>query len=87
MTYQEYNGKLHFGMDVWTSPNHKAIVAFLVYLANNGRLLSMVLDIVEVARVSSIGINSHLTLISKWLVSHRRKSCRGILGCPGGIWD
>ena len=75
MTYQEYDGKLHFGMDVWTLPNHKAFVVFLVHLANNGKPLSMALNIVEVARVSSIGINSHLTLISKWLVSHRRKSC------------
>lgn len=49
---QEYNGKLNFTTDAWSSPNHRAFVAFCVHLEHKGKLLSMPLDIVEVATVS-----------------------------------
>lgn len=53
---QEYDGKLSFATDAWTSPNHKAYVAVTAHLENDGVPLSMLLDIVEVARSHS-GIN------------------------------
>ncbi|KAI6024542.1 hypothetical protein EDC04DRAFT_2573899 [Pisolithus marmoratus] len=49
---QAYDGALNFGTDAWTSPNHKAFIAFSVHLAKEGKPLSMVLNIIEVAKVS-----------------------------------
>ncbi|KAF8325140.1 hypothetical protein F5887DRAFT_823745, partial [Amanita rubescens] len=46
---QKYEGRLSFATDAWTSPNHRAYVAITVHLVHNGRPLSMVLDIVQVA--------------------------------------
>jgi hypothetical protein len=53
---QEYKGKLNFATDAWTSPNHKAYVAVTVHLERDRKPLSMLLDIVEVAKSHS-GIN------------------------------
>ena len=50
-SWQEYNGELSFATDAWTSPNHKSFVAITVHLAHEGKLLAMVLDIVEVVKV------------------------------------
>ena len=38
-------------MDAWTSPNHRAFVALMVHLEQNGKPLGIVLDIIEVAKV------------------------------------
>lgn len=46
---QDYDGQLNFTMDAWTSPNHKALVAFAVHLQHEGEPLSFLLDVVEVA--------------------------------------
>jgi hypothetical protein len=43
-------------MDAWTSPNHKAYVAVSVHFEKDGVPVSMLLDIVEVARSHS-GLN------------------------------
>jgi hypothetical protein len=45
---QEYEGQLNFATDGWTSPNHKAFVAFTVHFVHEGRPISMLLDLVEV---------------------------------------
>jgi hypothetical protein len=50
---QEHNGALNFATDSWTSPNHKAYVAVTVHFENAGVPISMLLDIVEVARSHS----------------------------------
>ena len=52
-TYQEYSRKMSFTMDAWTSPNHKAFIAFSVHLEHEGKPLTILLDILEVAKVSS----------------------------------
>jgi hypothetical protein len=39
-------------MDAWTSPNHRAFVAWTVHLHHEGNLLAFVLDIIEVPEVS-----------------------------------
>ncbi len=36
-------------MDAWTSPNHKALIAFAVHFHHEGTPLSFILDVVEVA--------------------------------------
>ena len=51
---QDYDGELNFATDCWTSPNHKAMVAFSVYL--DGQPLRMTLDVVELA-TSHSGLN------------------------------
>ena len=54
--HQEYNGKLNFATDAWTSPNHKAYVAITVHFEHNGEAMAMLLDLVEVPR-SHTGAN------------------------------
>lgn len=53
---KEHDGALHFATDAWTSPNHKAFIAVTVHLENKGIPLSMILDIVELAKLHS-GVN------------------------------
>jgi hypothetical protein len=54
LTYlQEHQGALNFATDAWTSPNHKAFVVVTVHFENNGVLICMLLDIVEVAKSHS----------------------------------
>lgn len=48
---QEHPGRVHFATDAWTSPNHRAFVAWTVHLHHNGHVLAFVLDIVEVPEV------------------------------------
>ena len=47
---------MSFATDAWTSPNHKAYVAVTVHFKNNGKPVSMLLDIVELA-CSHSGLN------------------------------
>lgn len=47
---------MSFATDAWTSPNHKAYVAVTIHFENQGVPVSMLLDIVELARSHS-GIN------------------------------
>ncbi|KAI0693044.1 hypothetical protein C8T65DRAFT_526516, partial [Cerioporus squamosus] len=46
---KDFEGDLNFTCDAWTSPNHKALVAFAVHLHHEGSPLSFLLDVVEVA--------------------------------------
>ncbi|KAI0685384.1 hypothetical protein C8T65DRAFT_592366 [Cerioporus squamosus] len=46
---REYDGKLHFATDAWTSPNHRVFIAVTVHLEYQGAPLCLVLDVVEVA--------------------------------------
>jgi hypothetical protein len=50
---QEHDGKLSFGTDAWTSPNLKAYITVTVHLEQNGVPLSLLLDLVEVAKSHS----------------------------------
>ena len=47
---KEYDGRLSFATDAWTSPNQRAYVAITVHLEHKGEPMSMLLDIVEVAQ-------------------------------------
>ena len=47
---------MSYATDAWTSPNHKAYVAVSVHFEKDGVPVSMLLDIVEVARSHS-GLN------------------------------
>ena len=53
---QEYEGLLNYATDTWTSPNHKAFVAFTVHFAHEGAPVLMLLDLVKVAKSHS-GVN------------------------------
>ncbi|RDX53603.1 hypothetical protein OH76DRAFT_1320664, partial [Lentinus brumalis] len=46
---RNFDGDLSFTMDAWTSPNHKALIAFAVHFHHEGTPLSFILDVVEVA--------------------------------------
>lgn len=56
---REYEGKLSFATDAWTSPNHRAFVAVTVHLEVKGEPLCMLLDIVEVSKVSTHFVCMH----------------------------
>jgi hypothetical protein len=47
---------LNFATDAWTSPNQRAFVAITVHLEHQGEPISMLLDVVEVAK-SHTGVN------------------------------
>jgi len=47
---QDYDRALSFATDAWTSPNIKAYIAATIHFASEGKLIAMLLDIVEVAR-------------------------------------
>ncbi|KAG0695735.1 hypothetical protein DFH29DRAFT_790188, partial [Suillus ampliporus] len=48
---QEYNRKINFTTDGWSSPNHRALVAFSAHFEHKGEPLSIPLDVVEVGKV------------------------------------
>jgi len=45
---QEHPGHLHFATDAWTSPNHRAFVAWTVHFEYEGAMIVFLLDIIEV---------------------------------------
>ena len=42
---------MSFTTDAWSSPNHRAYIAIAVHLIHNGEPISLILDVVEVAKV------------------------------------
>jgi hypothetical protein len=49
----DHDRALSFATDAWTSPNHKVLVAITVHFEHEGIPISLLLDIVEVARSHS----------------------------------
>ena len=43
-------------MDAWTSPNHKAFVAVSMHFEHDGKPICIILDVVEVANVSTVDL-------------------------------
>ena len=56
MFQKNYDGRLNFATDAWTSPNQRAFVAITVHLEHKGEPISLLLNIVEVAK-SHTGVN------------------------------
>ncbi|KAJ7315297.1 hypothetical protein DFH08DRAFT_820563 [Mycena albidolilacea] len=56
---QDYPGRLSFGTNAWTSPNHQAFVVWIVHLQHKGELLSFPLDMYEV-------LESHTREVLAW---------------------
>ncbi|KAJ7151172.1 hypothetical protein C8R46DRAFT_914388, partial [Mycena filopes] len=52
---QDYPGMLSFTTDAWTSPNHRAVIAWVVHLQHDGKPLSFLLDVKELPQVLSTG--------------------------------
>ncbi|KAJ3498251.1 hypothetical protein NLJ89_g10242 [Agrocybe chaxingu] len=52
----KHEGKINFATDAWTSPNHRAYVALTAHFEHNGTPISLVLDVIEVAK-SHTGAN------------------------------
>ncbi|KAJ2911793.1 hypothetical protein MD484_g8620, partial [Candolleomyces efflorescens] len=53
---KNYDGRLNFATDAWTSPNHRPFVAVTVHMEKEGKPVCMLLDIVELS-VSHSGVN------------------------------
>lgn len=47
-------GRLSIGTDAWTSPKKRALVAFTVTFADDGKIKNFLLDVVEVAKVRRV---------------------------------
>ncbi|KAL1697786.1 hypothetical protein EV121DRAFT_219079, partial [Schizophyllum commune] len=47
---KDHPGSIHITTDAWTSPNHRAFVAFVAHLSSEGHVLVFLLDIIEVPR-------------------------------------
>ncbi|KAF8238067.1 hypothetical protein L208DRAFT_1111606, partial [Tricholoma matsutake] len=60
---QEYDSKINFVMDVWTSLNHYAYIALTAHLEVKGELILIMLDVVEVPKSHS-GLNLALAFVS-----------------------
>ena len=57
LTFEKnYDGRLSFATDTWTSPNQRAFIAITVHLEHEGEPLLMLLDVVEVS-ISHMGEN------------------------------
>jgi hypothetical protein len=54
LSLQKHPGYIHFATDAWTSPNHRAFVAWTVHLHHEGHILMFLLDIVEVPEVCDV---------------------------------
>ncbi|KAJ7193026.1 hypothetical protein B0H12DRAFT_1039476, partial [Mycena haematopus] len=57
---KEYPGRLSFGTDAWTSPNHRAFLAWVVHLQHEGELLSFPIDVYEVPEVCDPALSVEL---------------------------
>jgi hypothetical protein len=51
---RDHPGRVHFATDAWTSPNHRAFVAWTVHLEYEGTMLAFLLDIIEVPEVCTL---------------------------------
>ena len=83
---QEYEGNLNFATDAWTSPNHKSFVAVSVHFEHKGKPMCMILDVVEVAKVTYLLIVSKSILMIKLshtqdiiLRLHSRRFCMSLV--------
>ena len=52
MYTQEYEGNISFATNAWTSPNHYAYVALMAHFKTQGQPIVIVLDVVEMPKVS-----------------------------------
>jgi hypothetical protein len=77
---QQHEGKLSFSTDGWTSPNHRAFVAFMVHLEHKGSPLTLPLQIVELAQVSQHPSHHCVTVLTGFRVPYRCRTCNGFCG-------
>ncbi len=63
-TYQSLGCRFHLALDAWTSPNHKAFVAYTVHWEEDGERMSTVLDFRELAEVRTLSHQCLSSLIS-----------------------
>lgn len=83
---QEYEGRLSFATDAWTSPNHRAFIAITVHLEVNGEPLRLLLDLVEVAKVRTACRRRTAATDRLFVVAFRGQSCRGLRKGAEGVW-
>jgi hypothetical protein len=49
---KDHPGRVHIASDAWTSPNHRAFIAWTVHLEHEGQMLAFLLDMVEIPEVT-----------------------------------
>ena len=83
---QEHEGELSFATDAWTSPNHRAFIAITVHFEHKGVPMTIILDVVEVAKVRMMFEKGpELVLKRNCTVSFGSSPCRGICRDPRSI--
>ena len=64
---KEHPGRVHIASDAWSSPNHRAFIAWTVHLEHEGQMLAFLLDMVEIPEVMSYAVtvcqSTYLSLI------------------------
>lgn len=78
---REYDGRLSFTTDAWTSTNHRAFVAISVHFILRGEPISMLLDLVEVPEVRTWGSIMHISCSHRQSVPYRLDARSSV---PGG---
>ena len=78
---QKHEGRLSFSTDGWTSPNHRAYVAFIVHLEQKGLPLMLPLDIVELAKVTIQHTSLASCSLTGIIVPHGCRAHGSILHC------
>ncbi|KAJ7665490.1 hypothetical protein B0H14DRAFT_2658510 [Mycena olivaceomarginata] len=78
---KEYDGRLSFATDAWTSPNHCAFVAWTIHLQHKHEPLVLLLDIFEVPEMRLCRL-FHLLLLTS-LYSHTLVKSSHILSWMG----
>ncbi|KIM50611.1 hypothetical protein SCLCIDRAFT_145042, partial [Scleroderma citrinum Foug A] len=70
---QAYRGELNFATDTWTAPNHRSFAAITVHLEEDGKVLVIPLDIVEVARshTSAVLANEFMKVLEEFGVADK----------------
>ncbi|KAI6039429.1 hypothetical protein EDC04DRAFT_2867974 [Pisolithus marmoratus] len=68
---QEYDGRLNFTTNGWTSPNHCVLITFSVHLEHKGQAVSMPLDIIEVPWVRTYLVLGCMVVDPSSLVTHQ----------------
>ena len=57
LTFEKgFEGHINITTDAWTSPNHCAYAAICIHMEQKGQPLSMLLDIIKVAKVCRLGL-------------------------------
>ncbi|KAF9004430.1 hypothetical protein BDZ89DRAFT_967071, partial [Hymenopellis radicata] len=86
--FKTLQSRVHIVLDAWTSPNHKAFVAYKAHWEEDGEIVSTVLDFRELGEVCTLEILSCIltNIFAHPIVAHRRSTGHPHQDGTGRIW-